>query len=253
MNPSFIAHPLPAPSPRLVTSPNLSHHPRHSICKSALPPLPSLSQVQTKLTDLQTRTQSIKCPFWRRRFTDALDSLNQVFIWALNRHKSLPIPRSYAASVIPKTPNLPLESRLQILQNDFEQRQYYVTGRLSQQLYRDDCLFDGPDPDVPVRGLLKYVSAAAGLFDKRTSKVDLIDIRVENAQHGHVIVAHWRLQGNLNLPWRPAIKPYTGTTTYSFDENALIKSHVETWSVTAFDAFVSVMFPGFGQPPAPPV
>jgi hypothetical protein len=31
---------------------------------------------------------------------------------------------------------------------------YYVTGRLSKPIYRDDCLFDGPDPDMCVLRLL---------------------------------------------------------------------------------------------------
>lgn len=102
---------------------------------------------------------------------------------------------------------------------------------------------------MPVRGLMKYVSATAGLFQKGCSKVDLISICVKEER----IVARWRLEGRLNLPWHPAIKPYTGSTTYRFDEDGLVESHTETWSVTALDAFVSVLFPAFGQPPAPPI
>lgn len=99
-------------------------------------------------------------------------------------------------------------------------------------------------------GLAKYVSAAAGLFDRRQSRVDLL--RIEARGEGE-IVASWRLEGALNLPWKPRIKPYTGETTYTFDERGLVVRHVETWSVSALDAFVSVVWPGFGEPPAPPV
>lgn len=137
-----------------------------------------------------------------------------------------------------------------MLRGDYVDRQYYVTGRLSASIYADDCVFDGPDPDVPVTGLAKYVSAAAGLFDRRQSRVDLLEI--ETRGEGQ-IVATWRLEGALNLPWKPRIKPYTGETTYTFDQRGLVVSHVETWSVSALDAFVSVVWPGFGKLPAPPV
>lgn len=53
-----------------------------------------------------------------------------------------------------------------------------------------------------------------------------------------------------NLP----IKPYTGTTVYSVDESSgKIAAHTETWDISALDAFVSTLVPGFGAPPAPPV
>lgn len=115
-------------------------------------------------------------------------------------------------------------------------------------LYRDDCLFDGPDPDGRVQGLRKFVNAASGLFDARKSNVDLVDIY---AQEDGSIVAEWRLEGALMLPWRPVIKPYVGQTTYTFDDDALICSHVETWQVSVVDAFISVVVKGFGVPPAP--
>lgn len=142
-----------------------------------------------------------------------------------------------------------MASRLAIIRDDFIKRQYYVTGRLTTDLYRDDCLFDGPDPDGHVRGVYKFCDAAAGLFDKRLSRVDLIDIYIRDSCH---IVAEWRLQGALMLPWRPYIKPYLGSTVYEFDESGLVSSHVETWQISVYDAFLSVIWKGFGAAPAPP-
>ena len=170
------------------------------------------------------------------------------------RHKSLPLPLPLTApgpGLAPgkKRRGLPLAERVEVIREDFVRRQYYVTGRLSAAIYADDCVFDGPDPDVPVTGLAKYVSAAAGLFDRRLSRVDLIAIE----ERGEQVVARWRLEGALNLPWKPRIKPYTGETRYSFDGDGLVVRHVETWSVSALDAFVSVLWPGFGAPPAPAV
>jgi hypothetical protein len=53
-----------------------------------------------------------------------------------------------------------------------------------------------------------------------------------------------------NLP----IKPYTGTTVYTLDERSgRVTQHTESWDISALDAFVSTLLPGFGAPPAPPV
>lgn len=35
-----------------------------------------------------------------------------------------------------------------------------------------------PDPDMPVRGLEKYISAISNLFDVRASSVELLDLQV---------------------------------------------------------------------------
>lgn len=184
-----------------------------------------------------------------------LDATRQILVWAIvARHKSLPLPLplsppSFYAN-IPKTPNLPLRERLHLIERDFRDRQYYVTGKLTAAIYADDCIFDGPDPDVPVTGLSKYVSATAGLFDRRLSRVDLLAIWAEGEYEIH---ATWRLEGALNLPWKPRIKPYTGETVYTFDARGLVVRHDEEWSVSAMDAFISVIWPRFGAPPAPPV
>lgn len=220
-----------------------------------------LVNILTRVAVLDTRLKRVKCPFWRRRFGDALSTVSQIVEWGIRtRHKSLTLPAfltspSNCISDKPKLTGLDLSLRLNILKDDFLKRQYIVTGRLSQQLYRDDCLFDGPDPDGRVRGTRKFVDAASGLFDARTSRVDLIDIYEEtDVANGHgMVVAHWRLEGALMLPWRPRIKPYVGRTTYKFDADGLVKEHLESWDISVVDAFVSVVWDGFGAPPAPSV
>jgi hypothetical protein len=147
---------------------------------------------------------------------------------------------------------LELGERRRLIERDFVERQYYVTGRLTAGLYREDCVFDGPDPDVPVRGLRKYVDATRGLFFRPASKVELLAIEEDGAGG---VVAWWRLEGVLNLPWRPAIKPYTGRTRYVFDADGLVLRHEEEWAIGVVDAFGSTLFPRlggrFGAPPAP--
>lgn len=260
--------PLSLPCLRATTTPpRRSPSPTTKWCMAALPPTsqpsrtPSKSSpplaVVAKLSDLNHRVQSIKCPFWRRRFSDSLEAAVQVVTWITRtRHKSLPLPSPLLLSALkratskrPKSRHLDLQTRLHIIRDDFLNRQYYVTGRLTSPIYCDDCLFDSPDPDGRVRGLRKFCDAAAGLFDARISRIDLIDIYTSDGSH---VVAEWRLEGALMLPWRPIIKPFLGTTTYSFDGDGLVCSHVETWDISVVDAFVSVVVKGFGAAPAPP-
>ncbi|KAL7559129.1 hypothetical protein ACA910_018371 [Epithemia clementina (nom. ined.)] len=126
---------------------------------------------------------------------------------------------------------------------------YYITGRLNTTLYQDDCWFDGPDPDLPIHGLRKYARAAAQLFCPKHSWAELISLQaVANDHHkdNHhdtttlTLVATWRLQGRLRLPWQPQLPLVQGTTTYQrHAETGLIARHVETWdNLTAWQAFV---------------
>jgi len=127
---------------------------------------------------------------------------------------------------------------------------YYLTGRLNSTIYRDDCLFDGPDPDMPVKGLRKYLSAASHLFERETSFAQLLDLRAEEgggAKGRGAVVVRWRLGGTLMLPWRPAVRPWTGTTRYHLDEEGLVYRHEEEWDVTVLEAFVCTVFPKLGE------
>ena len=47
--------------------------------------------------------------------------------------------------------------------------------------------------------------------------------------------------------------PTQGTTVYSLGPDGRVVRHEETWDISALDAFASVLLPGFGAPPAPPV
>jgi len=206
------------------------------------------------ITTLDARGRQIPCPFFRKRAGDAVEALVSVCSFIAARHKSLDLgfdellpPRPVGT----KTCHLPVEVVMARIERDIAERQYYVSGRLSQELYDDGCFFDGPDPDMPVRSLARYMDALRGLFDPQRSTIELV--RME-ARGPTAFVAHWRLSGHLKLPWRPAIKPYAGCTLYETSpESGLIVSHTEAWSLTAMDAFVSTCLPSYGAPPAPEV
>ena len=128
---------------------------------------------------------------------------------------------------------------------------YYVTGRLTTEIYRNDCYFDGPDPDMPIRGLRKYVGVANRLFDASKSECKLLSLhRVEsNREDGdsQQLVAHWELQGALRLPWKPTLPKFRGTTIYHIDPEGLIERHEETWDITVEQAFSHTFLPKYAH------
>ena len=120
---------------------------------------------------------SIRCPFFKRRATDVLEAALAVGRFILARHKSLLslAPRSKGGA---KITGLTAEALLARIRSDFEDRSYYVTGKMTREIYSDACFFDAPDPDMPVSGLEKYIDAISNLFETRKSKVDLLDLQV---------------------------------------------------------------------------
>ena len=152
----------------------------------------------------------IRCPFFKRRATDLLEAALAVGRFILARHKSLLslAPRSKGG---PKATGLSTEALLERIRSDFEERRYYITGKLSREIYNDACFFDAPDPDMPVHGLEKYIDAISNLFEPRASCVELLDLQILAPD---LILSRWRLDATLKLPWRPRIKAYTGVTLY---------------------------------------
>ena len=194
---------------------------------------------------------SIKCPFLRRRASDTLDALEQVLRFIVIRHKSLdvvdigpPVGWRCEGDVCAKEKHLPTAVVMERIRNDWKtdtDKGYYITGRLSTELYRDDCLFDGPDPDMPVRGLRKYLNAASQLFETRSSTAVLLDL--QHDKETDLITAKWKMQGVLRLPWKPALPEWHGTTTYHRDDEGLIYRHSETWELSVAEAFLKTLWP----------
>jgi hypothetical protein len=198
------------------------------------------------------RAMNIKCPFFRRRASDILDSADMVMRFLVIRHKSLPLIgpppcwRGADEQALLKTCGLTIEETAAIIRKDWKEetnKGYYITGRLNTTIYRDDCLFDGPDPDMPVRGLRKYLNAASQLFDQRESRSVLLSMRIGD----DVIVAKWQMYGVLQLPWHPKLPKWTGTTVYHLDEKGLIYRHDETWDMSVFQAFFRTFAPSLAS------
>ena len=213
------------------------------------------------LLGLYTRSFDVKCPFFRRRAFESVDTM-KFLLHKVGRRKFPYQSFSLAAVNVTnsrKVFNLSLTALASMIKDDWQGRNqgkgYYVTGQLSREIYDDNCFFDGPDPDMPVVGLQKYLLSAAHLFDHHQSRADLTRPLQIDADAG-TIRAHWRIEGVINLPWHPQMKPMTGSTTYVIDPHSgLVCEHREQWDISVLDAFLSALFPWlkFGAPAALPV
>jgi hypothetical protein len=276
----------------------------------------------THINVLYDKSLSMKCPFFRRRSTDILDSLYMIMRFVIIRHKSLPLierhPPGCRASTYAtantnmnmKHKNLYIHDLVKTIRMDWksesitsaststskkQQQQlhkgYYITGRLNTTIYRDDCWFDGPDPDMPVRGVRKYLNAASQLFDTKTSTAELLSLEIGDTNNAcnndndsgdkyqiqnenentttatktiltaikqkittaktektkATIIARWRLQGVLHLPWHPSLPIWTGKTIYHLDEEHMIYRHEEYWDISVIQAFTQTLMPEVGN------
>eukprot|EP00898_Chlorokybus_atmophyticus_P009054 jgi/Chlat1/914/Chrsp108S01423 len=131
-----------------------------------------------------------------------------------------------------------------ILERDLRDGQYFITGDLTPSIFADNCRFKDPTSDVT--GLGRYRAALGVLFDPRHSRLDLIGpVRVVEGEG--TIEVTWRLQGYLKFPWRPYVEPYTGTSRYTLNEQGLIQTYEETWSITGFEALREWLTPTWGR------
>ena len=194
-----------------------------------------------KCEELYQRGLALKCPWMRRRMLDAVDTIEMVARSLVIQPKNVdmigpPIGLRGDAVTSFKHAGLSISDVAAIIREDWKEdtsKGYYVTGSISPSVYRDDCVFDGPDPDMPVKGLRKFRGAASQLFDRSKSSAELLSLSIE----GDVIVARWKMNGVLRLPFRPKMPEVIGTTTYHLDENNLIYNHQETWHISALKAF----------------
>lgn len=193
----------------------------------------------------------MKCPFLRRRSGDVLDKVESVMKHTIIRQQCWPLmgppqawrPAGYNKRLrVIKYKGMTLETLKEYVLEDWKAdtgKGYYVTGKLTTAIYRDDCHFLGPDPDMPIKGLRKYVGVAAHLFDSDQSCATLKSLDIV----GDTLVADWKMEGVLRLPWRPHLPSFSGSTVYHFDEEGLIQRHEETWDISSAQAFAKTLWP----------
>ena len=126
--------------------------------------VPNLSPMEVwflvRIEGWYSKALKMKCPFLRRRMTDLIETLETLMRFMIIRQNNLQlVGPTMSCRGDKKNPvkarGLDIHQALEIIRKDWKQdtqKGYYVTGNLNPTIYRDDCMFDGPDPDMPVRG-----------------------------------------------------------------------------------------------------
>jgi len=129
---------------------------------------------------------------------------------------------------------------------------YFLTGDLSTDLFRDDCVFE--DPTTRVDSLSQYKKALSLLFDPDRSTVELLGdgLSVVSRDGPTVITGRLRSRGFLRVaPWNPYVKAYETTITYTLDpDTGLVARQDQVWTKDASEALKETFTPSFnGAPP----
>jgi len=199
------------------------------------------------LEALYDKALGVKCPFFRRRISDVLDLVDHAFLH-MTQLDIPPLSHRCQGETCEKLFDLSREQLRHYLLQDWKissGKGYYVTGKVNTLLYRDDCLFTGPDPDMPIHGLRKYLNAVSQLFDPAKSTCNLLSLQAVPFHNRIVLQARWQMNARLRLPWKPWIPTVTGTTRYHQDSNGLIYKHEEEWDLSVWEAFVHTFAPSF--------
>ncbi|DBB12320.1 TPA: hypothetical protein ACH3X3_006411 [Trebouxia sp. C0006] len=112
-----------------------------------------------------------------------------------------------------------------VLTKDFKQRQYLVTGKLTENLYTKFCKIS--DPTGVIWGIQLYKAIIARLFDPQHSTVKLKKISVTGPS---TIEAEWSKEGFLQLPWTPYLTTQEGRVIYTLNKDGLICNHKQIWT-----------------------
>lgn len=87
---------------------------------------------------------------------------------------------------------------------------------------------------------------------QETARAQLISVAPEPSSNA--IVVNWRLEGRVNLPLRPTIPPYIVRTTFRVDQEGLICSHLDEFTVPGWQLLAGALLgPWAGPPPPPPI
>ncbi|WIA31310.1 hypothetical protein OEZ86_002212 [Tetradesmus obliquus] len=151
----------------------------------------------------------------------------------------------------PKLSGRSIQQMAELVEAGLSRSQWFVTGEVDPRLFSDSFAFK--DESVATTGIKAYATGVRKLFDQATSKVELISVEARPDTQALVVV--WRLEGRVNLPFKPKIKPYVVTTTLGLDpDSGLICSQLDEFSVPGWDLLLSILLgEGFGAKPAPPV
>ena len=148
-----------------------------------------------------------------------------------------------------KRRDLTSDALLDTLTNDIAVNQYFVTGKLTEEIFADDCRFI--DPTTNVKGLSRYLRALSALFDPERSRVELVGELRRTSRD--VIEGDYIAEGYLKLPWKPKVPRYEGHIVWTMQPDdgspraGLIVEQRQTWSISGGEALMETFTPSMGQ------
>lgn len=177
--------------------------------------------------------------------SDAVARENELPMSLRDFTKLATLGRSVTLSLENKTMNLSLQDIATRLQSDLGsgssgQGGYIISGDISADLFRDDCIF--VDPTNRVKSLSQYQNALRILFDPKRSTVSLIDPLTID-EETRTIRGRYRSRGFLQLPWYPYVSTYEATIIYKIDKDGLVQEQAQTWSKSATRALQETFTP----------
>ena len=148
-----------------------------------------------------------------------------------------------------KRRDLTSDALLDTLTNDIAVNQYFVTGKLTEEIFADDCRFI--DPTTNVKGLSRYLRALSALFDPERSRVELVGELRRTSRD--VIEGDYIAEGYLKLPWKPKVPRYEGHIVWTMQPDdgspraGLIVEQRQTWSISGGEALMETFTPSMGE------
>ena len=127
----------------------------------------------------------------------------------------------------------------------FQQTQWGVNGRVQPRFFDDSFVFR--DPDVTTNGLQAYSKGTGAVLSN--CKADAIDVAV---MEPNKFAIRWRIAGTANVPFPGLkIKPYIVTSTFTVNEDGLVDSETDSFSIPTWDLLLSAIapwWPGLAEP-----
>lgn len=131
-----------------------------------------------------------------------------------------------------------------------KQREWFVTGNVDPKFFSNDFYFQ--DPDVATAGGVEvYARGVAKIFSPGT-RAEVIKSEVDDG--ANTLTVTWRIEGRVSIgPRGLPIKPFLVFSDLTVDENGLITSQQDRFSIPGWDIFLSAIFPfTIGKLTAPP-
>lgn len=125
------------------------------------------------------------------------------------------------------------------LDND---RSYFLSGQVDNEIYQDDCLF--ADPFVSFRGRDRFVDNLQNLgsfitkYDAKVIKYS--DFVAKNDNSVPAIETKIMVKLQLNLPWKPVLAWPWGVTYEIDPDSYLITKHEESWDIEPWEGFKQI-------------